>query len=199
MSDCSEYFRSEMHMIAKLISHYQCLRSNKILYEARKVRFQNHKNDCKNQMNQRNLRIVESSNRRIFESSNLRIVENKNKYYSWNHGKMIKNLDFEIEKRIVILIIIFVLASGVIIPNAIIQRRMQNWIQNFQIFVVTLFMILILLDDPMIVFMDITYHIWQQWLFAMWQNPDPDLGPDLGPGSRFWSLFLWFHQLFSKN
>jgi hypothetical protein len=69
---------------------------------------------------------------------------------------MIKNLDFEIEERIVILIINFVLASGVIISNAIIQKRMQNWIQNFQVFVVTLFMIF--LDDPMSVFMVITYY-----------------------------------------
>jgi hypothetical protein len=140
MSDCSEYFRSEIHMIAKLISHYQCLCSNKILYEARKVRFQNHKNDWKNQMNQRNLRIL----------------ENKYKYYSWNHRKMTKNLDFEIVERIVILIIIFVLASGVIIPNAIFQKRMHSWIQNFQVFIVTVF--LILLADPMSVLMGITYY-----------------------------------------
>jgi hypothetical protein len=51
---------------------------------------------------------------------------------------MIKNLDFEIEERIVILVIIFILASEVIISNAIIQKRTQNLIQNFQVFVVTL-------------------------------------------------------------
>jgi hypothetical protein len=35
---------------------------------------------------------------------------------------MIENLDFEIEECMVILIIVFVLASGVIIPNAIIKK-----------------------------------------------------------------------------
>jgi hypothetical protein len=59
----------------------------------------------------------ESSNRWIFKSSNLQIFENKNKYYSWNHIKMIKNLDFEIEELAVILIIIFVLESWIIIMN----------------------------------------------------------------------------------
>jgi uncharacterized membrane protein len=69
---------------------------------------------------------------------------------------MIKNLDFEIEERIVILIIliiIFVLASGVIISNAIVQKRTQNLIKNFQVFVVIFFMIL--LDDIMSVFIGI--------------------------------------------
>jgi hypothetical protein len=142
MSDCSEYFKSYMRRISELTNYYQCLQSNKILHKARKVRF--HKF----------LRMF-GEIRWTFESSNIQIFENKNKYYSWNHSKMIKNLDFEIEKRIVILIIIFILASGVIIRNAIIQKRMQNWIQIFQVFVVTLFMIL--LDDLMSVFMRITY------------------------------------------
>jgi hypothetical protein len=34
-----------MHRISEPTSHYQCLRSNKILYEARKVIFQNDKDD----------------------------------------------------------------------------------------------------------------------------------------------------------
>jgi hypothetical protein len=94
---------------------------------------------------------LKSSNRRIVESLILRIAENKNKYYSWNHSKMIKNLDFEIEKRVVILLIIFVFASEVTIPNAIIQKGTRNWIQIFQVFIITIFMIL--LNDSMSVFM----------------------------------------------
>jgi hypothetical protein len=123
----------------------------------------------------------------IFESLNLRIFENKNKYYSLNHSKMIKNLDFEIVERMIILIINFVLASGVIISNAIIQKRTQNWIQNFQVFIVTDFMIL--QDDSMSVLMMITYD----------SNDTSLCDESPGPDSRFWCLFLWFHELFSKN
>jgi hypothetical protein len=137
----------------------------------------------------------ESLNRWIVELSNLRIVESKNKYYSWNHSKMIQNLDFEIEECVVILIIIFVFASEVTIPNAIIQKGTRNWIQTFKVFIVTIFMIL--LDDSMSVFMVITYD-------SNDNNGSLRCGGSLG--SRFWCydvlmfwcLFLWFHELFSK-
>jgi hypothetical protein len=96
----------------------------------------------------------------------------------------------------------FVWASGVIIPNSIIQKRTQNWIQIFQIFhifqifqifLVTIFMIL--LDDSMSVFMWIIYD--SNELSRCSESP--------GSNSRLWCLFLWllwflwFHDLFSKN
>jgi hypothetical protein len=201
-----------MQSISKLTSHYQYLRSNEMLHEARKVRFHKilrmlRKIRWTSEIFEfSNLRIYESMNLWIYESMNLWIFENKNKYYSWNQSKMIKNLDFEIEERVVILIIIFVLASGVIIPNAIIQNRMWNWIQNFQVFIVTNF--IILLDDSMSVFIGIIYDSNDTLQCDKSRGPcpcpclgpGPCLGPSPGPspGSRFWCFdILMFIYLIS--
>jgi hypothetical protein len=64
---------------------------------------------------------LESSDLQILRSWDIQIFENNNKYYSCNRSKMIKNLDFEIGKHMEILVIIFVLASGVIISNVYLE------------------------------------------------------------------------------
>jgi hypothetical protein len=167
-----------MRRISELTNHYQCLQSNEILHEARKVRFHKFLMMCwRNQMNYRNLRIFESSKIKIKIKINIILGtiqdDQKSRFWDWraysninNHFRLIIRRDYSEyyhpEENVKLISKLLSLCRYIFYDFA-------RWSHEC-------------------VYKD---HRWQQWLFAMWKNPDP--------GSRFWCLFLWFHELFSKN